>query len=136
MAIGRGMKVGKEEIVGLMVAVKRYLSLDHAALMRTYEEQVAAVVEALQDLPGLTARRVFPNEAGQPMPGAEVVFDEAQLRLSRDEVLDRLRRGEPSIWLRQWETNSVLVNPQTLSPGQERIICERLKEIIDGQQRV
>jgi L-seryl-tRNA(Ser) seleniumtransferase len=133
MAIGRGMKVGKEEIVGLLAAVKWYMGLDHAALKRQYEEQVAAVVEALCDAPGVTARRTWPSEAGQPMPGAEIALDEARLGLTRDDVLARLRDGEPSVWLRPWGANSVLVNPQTLSPGQERIVIARLLEALDGR---
>lgn len=130
MALGRPMKVGKEEIVGLLAAVKWYLALDHAAIMRTWEAQVQAVVAAFDGAAGVIARRSFPSEAGQPMPRAEILFDEAALGLSRDEILKRLRQGEPSIALAAAGTNGVYVNPQTLQPGQERIICARLKCII------
>ncbi len=132
ISIGRPMKVGKEEIVGLMAAVKWYLGLDHAALMRTYEAQVQTVIAAFAGLPHVTARRNFPSEAGQPMPRAEIIFDEPGLGLTRDEILKQLRQGEPSIALAPAGTNGVFVNPQTLKPGQERIICERLREIIHG----
>ena len=74
--IGRPMKVGKEEMVGLMTAVRRYLDLDHDGLMQTYEDQVQTVVAAFSDHPQISARRSFPSEAGQPMPRAEVSFDE------------------------------------------------------------
>jgi D-glucosaminate-6-phosphate ammonia-lyase len=130
MALGRTMKVGKEEIVGLMAAVKWYLGLDQAALMRSYEEQVQCVIDAFADVPHVTARRNFPSEAGQPMPRAELLLDEAALGITRDEVLDRLRRGEPAIWLAGSGANGLFVNPQTLQPGQERIICTRLREVL------
>jgi L-seryl-tRNA(Ser) seleniumtransferase len=130
MAIGRTMKVGKEEIVGLMAAVKWYLSLDRSALMRTYEDQVQYVVAAFSDLPYVAARRSFPSEAGQPMPRAEIIFDETGLGMTRDEILKRLRQGEPGIALAPAGASGVFVNPQTLKPGQERIICERLREIV------
>lgn len=130
MALGRPMKVGKEEIVGLLAAVKRYLALDHDAIMQAWEAQVAAVIAAFDGVPGVTARRSFPSEAGQPMPRAEIVFDEAGLGITRDEILRRLREGEPGIALAAAETHGVYVNPQTLAPGQEKIICERLQEII------
>jgi L-seryl-tRNA(Ser) seleniumtransferase len=130
MALGRPMKVGKEEIVGLLAAVKRYLALDHDAIMQAWEGQVAAVIAAFEGVPGVTARRSFPSEAGQPMPRAEIVFDEARLGITRDEILKRLRGGEPSIALAASGTNGVFVNPQTLEPGQEKIICGRLQEII------
>ena len=128
--IGRPMKAGKEEIVGLMTAVKRYLGLDHAALLQRYEEQVAGVVAAFAEVSGVTARRNFPSEAGQPMPRAELTFDEARLGLTRDEVLRRLEQGEPSVSLAPAGTNGVYVNPQTLRPGQERIVVERIKAVL------
>lgn len=130
MALGRTMKVGKEEVVGLLAAVKWYLGLDHAALMRTYEEQVQAVIDAFDGVAGVTARRNFPSEAGQPMPRAELLLDEAGLGVTRDAVLDRLRCGEPGIWLAGSGANGLFVNPQTLQPGQERIIIARLREVL------
>jgi hypothetical protein len=83
-------------------------------------------------VPGVTARRSFPSEAGQPMPRAELIFDEGVLGLARDEILQRLRLGEPSIALAAAGTSGVFVNPQTLQPGQERIVCEQLRAIIEG----
>ena len=65
--IGRPMKVGKEEIAGLMAAVRWYLDLDHAALMQTYEDQVGWIIAAFSGRPHVSARRSFPSEAGQPI---------------------------------------------------------------------
>ena len=135
--VGRPMKVGKEELVGLMVAVRRYLDLDHAALMQRYEDQVQYAIDALSALPGLSARRSFPSEAGQPMPRAEIVLDEAALQerrpaLTRDDLLAQLRDGEPSIALSPAGAGGVYLNPQTLEPGQEQIIVQRIIQIVTG----
>ncbi len=130
--IGRPMKVGKEEIAGLLAAVKWYLSLDHERLMETYENQVKYVMDECSKLPHVSARRGFPSEAGQPMPRAEVMFDEQALGMTQGEVLTRLREGEPSIALGGAGSNGINVNPQTLEPGQEKIIVDRIKEIICG----
>jgi len=129
--IGRPMKVGKEEMVGLMVAVRRYLDLDHGKLMETYESQAQYVIDQFSGLPHTQARRDFPSEAGQPMPRAEITLDEAGLGTTRDQVLAQLRLGEPSIALAPAGQHGVYVNPQTLQPGQERIVVERLKEVLD-----
>ncbi|MGC9522745.1 MAG: aminotransferase class V-fold PLP-dependent enzyme, partial [Anaerolineae bacterium] len=128
--IGRPMKVGKEELVGLMTAVRRYLDLDHEALMQTYEDQVQAVIAAFADHPHISVRRSFPSEAGQPMPRAEIIFDEEGLDITRDEVLAQLLAGQPSIALAEAGERGVFVNPQTLTPGQEQIIIDRIKEIV------
>jgi L-seryl-tRNA(Ser) seleniumtransferase len=128
--IGRPMKVGKEEIVGLMAAVRWYLDLDQPRLMQTYEDQVSWIVEAFANLQHVTARRSFPSEAGQPHGRAEIIFDEAELGITRDEILKRLYAGNPAVFLATAGENGVLVNPQTLEQGEEMIIIARIKEIL------
>jgi uncharacterized pyridoxal phosphate-dependent enzyme len=128
--IGRPMKVGKEELVGLMVAVRRYLDMDHSKLMETYESQVQYVIDQFSGFPHTQARRDFPSEAGQPMPRAEIILDDASSGTMRDQVLAQLRQGEPSVALAPAGQRGIYVNPQTLQPGQERIVVERLKDVL------
>ena len=130
--IGRGMKVGKEELVGLLAAVKWYLGIGQEELMRTYERQGQFFIDEFSKIPHVSARRTFPSEAGQPMPRAEITFDEDGLGITRGEILQQLREGEPSIEITSAGGSGVCVNPQTLEEGEERIIAERLKEIIQG----
>ena len=131
ISIGRPMKVGKEEIVGLMAAVKRYLNLDHKRLMEEYEDQVSYVINQFSGSEYAHARRSFPSEAGQPMPRAEIIFDEEKLDMTRNDILTHLRSGNPSIVLAASDANGVFVNPQTLEPGQEKVIVQRIKEIAE-----
>ncbi len=131
--IGRPMKVGKEELVGLMTALRLYLDLDHDLLMRTYEEQVQTVIDAFSDHPHLSVRRSFPSEAGQPMPRAEITLDEEALGITRDALLAELRAGTPSIALAAAGTTGVFVNPQTLAPGQEKTIISRIRDIVSNR---
>ena len=128
--IGRPMKAGKEEIIGLMAAVRWYLSLDHAALMQTYEDQVGWIMAAFAGVERIRARRSFPSEAGQPMPRAELLFDELALDITRDEILRRLYQGSPAISLAPSGKDGLFINPQTLQPGEEQIIVERIKALI------
>jgi len=134
--IGRPMKVGKEEIIGLLTAVRCYLDLDHDKLMETYEEQVQYIIDELSNLPNVMVQRNFPSEAGQPMPRAEIIFYEPGLGMTRNDVLTKLREGEPSIALAAAGSSGIFVNPQTLEPGQERIIADRIKEIVNRAQIV
>jgi L-seryl-tRNA(Ser) seleniumtransferase len=131
--IGRPMKVGKEELIGLMAAVRWYLSLDHEALMASYEAQVQYAVDALSGCSGICAQRSFPSEAGQPMPRAEITFDAQILGITRDEVLAQLRAGRPSIALSAAGKSGVYLNPQTLQAGEAEVIVSRIKQIITAQ---
>ena len=129
-SIGRPMKVGKEEMVGLLVAVKRYLSLDHDARAEWCEQTVADWNDALARLPGVAARRDFPNEAGQPLPRSLVTIGASETGIDRDGVLARLESGNPSIAVAPRGTNSLYLNPMTLEPGEERIVLGRMAEIL------
>lgn len=130
--IGRPMKAGKEEIAGLMAAVRWYLDLDHAALMQSYEDQVALVLAAFRGTPGVAGQRSFPSEAGQPMPRAELIFDEGALGITRDEILSRLMAGDPAVSLAPAGTSGVFINPQTLQKGEAEIVVGRIQEILGG----
>ena len=130
--IGRGMKVGKEELIGLLAAVKWYLDQDHDKLQQSYEDQVTYYDEVFSDIRGVTVHRIFPSEAGQPMPRTEIRFDEEQLGITRNEILQQLAEGEPSIDIPGAGENGVIINGQTLMPGEVEIIAQRLKAILFG----
>jgi hypothetical protein len=64
------------------------------------------------------------------MPRAEIFLDEGALALTGSELLTRLRAGSPSIALQPAGKNGVYLNPQTLEPGQERIVVDRIVEVL------
>lgn len=127
--IGRPMKVGKEEICGLVAAVEWYLSLDYEALASEYERQVELVVATAGELPGVEAERVWPNEAGQPLPRARVRLLEGA-KLTRDGLVERLRSHTPAIELSNAGSDGVYVNPQTLQPGEVEQIALALRDAL------
>ena len=131
--IGRGMKVGKEELVGLLAAVEWYVGQNHEKLQQSYEDQVTYYDEIFADIQGVTVHRSFPSEAGQPMPRTEIRFDEEQLGITRNEILRQLAEGEPSIDIAGAGANGVLINGQTLMPGEVEIIAQRLKQIVTAR---
>ena len=129
-SIGRPMKVGKEEMVGLLAAVKRYLKLDHEARASQEEEVVAGWCATLNKLPGIQAERSFPNEAGQPLPRALVTVDAAKAGATRDQVVQKLLDGTPSITVSTGGADGIYLNPMTLADGEEQIVLDRLVEIL------
>ena len=129
-AIGRPMKVGKEELCGCLAAVEWYVGLDHAAMTDRFEAQVATVVERLAGQPGVMGRVEMPSEAGQPLPRALLRFDAAVLGQSRDQIMDQLKQGEPAIEVSPEGDDGIYVNPQTLMEGEEMVIADRLAEIL------
>jgi L-seryl-tRNA(Ser) seleniumtransferase len=129
-SIGRPMKVGKEEMVGLLKAVELYLKRDHVARASQDEEVVAGWCSELNRIAGVQAERSFPNEAGQPLPRALVRIDSRQLGMSRDAVVDALEGGTPSIFVAKAQDDGIYLNPMTLADGEEQIVLDRLLEIL------
>ncbi len=134
-SIGRAMKAGKEEIAGLVRALELYLQQNFAAEEQMWEDMVAFMVAALAEVPGLQARRVSPSEPGvQPnwIPRMYLDWDEKVIPLSRNEVKSRLLQTDPGIAVGTTSTG-LFVNPQTMMPGQEKIIVQRLRTILMPQ---
>ncbi|MDQ3702077.1 MAG: hypothetical protein M3442_14325 [Chloroflexota bacterium] len=128
--IGRPMKVGKEEICGLVAAVEWYLGLDFVALATRYERQVQYVLDAVANLEGVTARRDWPNEAGQPMPRALITLG-ADAAVTRDVLQARLLESDPAIELSNAPAEGVYVNPQDLREGDEILIADALRRTLE-----
>jgi D-glucosaminate-6-phosphate ammonia-lyase len=129
-SIGRPMKVGKEEMVGLLAAVKRYLALDHEARASQDEETVSGWCLELNRLPGIQAERSFPNEAGQPLPRAKISIDPVQTGLTRDEVVKQLAEGAPAIMVALAGDDGLYLNPMTLETDEDQIVLDRLLAIL------
>jgi L-seryl-tRNA(Ser) seleniumtransferase len=129
-SIGRPMKVGKEEMAGLLAAVRRYVHLDHAARAAYCERTVADWNAVLNRLAGITAERDFPNEAGQPLPRSLVVMDAEVAGIDRDTILRRLDSGSPRVAVAPAGTTGFYLNPMTLEPGEEQIVLARLVQAL------
>ena len=133
-SIGRPMKVGKEEMVGLLTAVQLYLKRDQEGRASQDEEVVSGWCGELNQLLGVQADRSFPNDAGQPLPRAKVVINAAKAGMSRDEVVTALRAGTPSIEVAASDTDTIYLNPMTLSDGEDQIVLDRLLQILNKQR--
>jgi L-seryl-tRNA(Ser) seleniumtransferase len=125
--IGRGMKVNKEEILGMLVALEGYLAKDHAREWQTWEARVAHIGEAIKPIAGVTTRVDVPPVANHT-PTLMISWDTAQVRTSGDALKEAMRRGNPSIELAGGGPNSVNVTVWMLNPGQEQLVAARLRE--------
>ncbi len=133
-SMGRAMKVGKEEMVGLLAAVKWYLGLDHEARAARHEKWVADWCAALNQIPGVHAERSFPNGAGQAVPRAQVTLDVERLGITGDEIVQRLLDGDPAIAVAPNGPTSIYLNPYTLEPGEEKIVQGHLVALLQSVQ--
>jgi len=127
--IGRGQKVDREEIVGLIVALNEYVKLDHAAIEAEWSRKSRYIADQLKGIPGLTAEYRM-NSRGY----ADVVlsWDKKIIPLTEPELGEKLKNGEPRIVYMTNKiiyafTNPTLV-PSSLRDGEEVIVAKRLRQ--------
>jgi len=124
--IGRGYKLDRQEIVALIIAVQRWMELDHEEVrFKPAREKQSYIVSSLGDIPGVLAE-------SQPYSyhtmGLRLTFDKTAEETA--ELVGKMRSGDPSIWLRRRRENTVLMNTLFLDDGDEKVIVERLKELL------
>ncbi len=132
--IGRGFKVGKEEIAGLLTAIERYQSRDFTAERARWISDMECVVAGVRDLPGVSGRLQYPQPNGREVPGAIVKIDAAAAGMDAHAVINALQAGEPpiAVFEKFAASGEIVVFPEALRPGEASTIAQRLRAIIQG----
>jgi len=132
--IGRGFKVGKEEIVGLMAALELYQRRDFAAERTRWTADMECIAAGVRDLPGVSARVQYPQPNGREVPGAVIRIDPTAAGANAHTVINALQAGDPPICVFEKFAGSgeVVVFPEALRPGEAAIITRRLREVLEG----
>ena len=132
--LGRPMKVGKEEIAGLVVALRRFLTRDHAAERREQEERLSTIVAALDDIPGVTPELLDDRRAPRPYPTLTVRIDEAVVERSVEDLINALANGDPPICVSQnfLHDRAIGIVATTLKPGDEDVIARYVRHVLLG----
>jgi D-glucosaminate-6-phosphate ammonia-lyase len=131
MGIGRGMKVGKEEIVGLLVALERYLELDHDAEWRTWEARCAEMIAQLATIPGMSARREV-AEIANHVPQVVVNWSRWHSPLTAAEVVKKLWDGDPRIAVLAEGERGLRIMVWTLQGDEHRLVAKAIRQIFQG----
>ena len=127
--MGRGYKLDRQEVIGVTVAVREWLTMDHEERIQQQFDRIATITKAITDLPNIQT-----EQAWNPEREAWV-----QLRITVDGADDdklkalcqELRDGEPSIWLRPtFEGGQIAVMVNTLNEGETEIVAQRLREVL------
>ena len=127
-SIGRGMKVGKEEIIGLLAAVERYLKVDHDAEFKELDGRVRYMIELLATIPGLTADRHLPPIANH-VPHLRLTWTEDAFNFKARSVVEKLMQGDPPIAISGRGERLLHVSVWMMRPGEHQIVAKRLHEI-------
>jgi uncharacterized pyridoxal phosphate-dependent enzyme len=126
--LGRGMKVNKEEIIGMYVALDSYVKKDHNKEWKMWEDRIAVINNSVKNIPGVTTEVIVPPVANHS-PSLMIAWDNSKIKLTKESFAEKLRNGKPSIETVSWEKdNSIRVTVFMLKPRQEKIVAARIKE--------
>jgi uncharacterized pyridoxal phosphate-dependent enzyme len=144
--VGRGMKVAKEQIVGMVAAVDWFLSQSDAEFEAEFRRRAERIAAALKDIPTLTAEIFIPPLANN-VPHLLIRYDTRRVNISPKEVAKQLRAGTPSIELNPAtgsteasagipkDPNKIVVGVWMLEPGEDAIVARRLREVLTQATR-
>jgi L-seryl-tRNA(Ser) seleniumtransferase len=141
-AVGRGMKVSKEQIVGMVAAVDWFLGQTDAGLEAEFRKRADKIAAQLKNIPTMTSSVVIPNTAANAIPHLLLRYDTARIKIKPVDVMAELRKGTPSIELNPQtgkkpgaglpsDENTIVVGVWMLEPGEELIVARRIKEVLE-----
>jgi L-seryl-tRNA(Ser) seleniumtransferase len=126
--LGRGQKVGKEEIVGMIKALELYLAEDHDALAREWQSRLDTISRQISKVPGVSTSFFTPDIANH-VPHMNIAWD-AKISLTPQQASHMLRAGQPSIAIGGGEGRPGLsMCSFMLQPGEEQIIADQLTKL-------
>ena len=128
--IGRGMKVNKEEVLGMMAALELYLEKDHEKEWEMWEKQIQLISESARSIDGVVTEVHVPKYANH-VPSLRISWNEKKVKLTPNEVRKQLLEGHPSIQT-VGDSKSLGITTWMMVPGQERIVAKRVKEILSS----
>jgi L-seryl-tRNA(Ser) seleniumtransferase len=145
------MKVGKEEIIGVLAAVEWSSRRDYKADCKVWESRLQHIVDTLATVPGVHAQ-IYYRTVGNEVPYLAVSWDERAFNFTQRDCVEALRTGDPQIAVMGSEYREVVqplaappfkelphpgepprlfaIASNTLKPGEEKIVAQRLKEIL------
>ena len=145
-SVGRGMKVAKEQIVGMVAALDWLLEQTDETIEREARRRAERIVAHLRDLPTLTTE-VFVPPVANHVPHLMIRYDQQRIAITPADVAIALREGQPSIELNpatgrtsgaaglHSDENTIVVGPWMMKPGDDVVVGRRLREVLSGALR-
>ncbi|TCT44463.1 aminotransferase class V-fold PLP-dependent enzyme [Martelella mediterranea] len=129
IGIGRGMKIGKESIMGAIAAMRAWMKRDHAAIRAQENAALELWLDALRGIPGISAYRV-PDPTGNPLERLQIDVDAEKLGAGAPVVVAAFGQRDPAIIVRghEAELGYFQLDPCNLLPGQAPVVANALRE--------
>ena len=124
--IGRPQKVDRQEMVGAVAAIKRWLTMNHEDRLADAERRSGVMVARLQGIPGVTVTRLD-NVVGHLAFGLRLECNAGVTGMTADDVVAELKKGDPPVYTRTWAGEDfITIHVFGLRDGEEVLVGDRI----------
>jgi L-seryl-tRNA(Ser) seleniumtransferase len=129
--IGRGMKVSKEELLGMLVALEKSLAYDATEDWERKKLWINLIADRVTTIPGVQAKMFIPEIAGH-QPHLRLTWDEFKINITRKEAVRQLREGNPSIEVCSFvlTKGEFELSAWMLEPGEAEVVADRIHAVL------
>ncbi len=128
--IGRPHKVDRQEMIGVVAAIKHWFTIDHEDRLARVEQQCQNIATPLNDIDGLQIR-MMDNIIGHQPFGIILSVDPERSKLTAQGLVDALKAGDPPIWTRVGpDQDTITIHGFGLQEGEDRIVGERINQAL------
>jgi len=128
-AFGRSMKVGKEEIMGMLAAVEAWVRRDHDAEWKEWEGWLETIRQQLASVPTVRSEISKPAGPSNLAPSLRVSWDAEKVGLTGQQLAEALNTGRPRIHLGGAGPANFSINPYMMMPGDDKVVAKRIHEV-------
>ncbi len=129
-AFGRSLKVGKEEIMGMLAAVEMWTKRDHAAEWKTWENWLGYISDRVTKVPGVTTEITQPEDLSNHAPQMHIKWDAAKVGITGREVEKVLLEGSPRIVVGGSRGDSITIMPYMMMPEDHKIAAGAIYAVL------
>ena len=128
--IGRPHKVDRQEMVGVVAAVKNWMTINHEERLADIENRSQIFINILAGTPGVDTMMINNIIGHQPF-GVELRIDETKTGISPQQLVETLKENDPPIWTRVRDGDDyIAIHMFGLKVGEEKIVAERIKALL------
>jgi len=128
-SVGRGLKVNKEELLGMMVAVELQFKKDHKAEWAEWEKRAKQVMDSVSGVRSVKTEIQVPPISNH-VPHVHITWDQSAVKITARELQKQLREGTPSIEVTPGYNDKLVVAVWMLQPGEAEVVARRVREIL------
>ena len=146
LGFGRGFKVGKEEALGMLMAVEMWFRRDHDAEWKQWQAWLEFIARRVETVPGVSTDVSPPEGLSNRMPSLQIRWDKAALGVTGEAIARQLFESAPRVAIfpaqRRPGTppgappeNGLTIGPYMMAPGDEKLVAERVVAALKGAVR-